>query len=95
MFLNYSYCVNTVCCYMKIIKTYNEYTNVPIIIAGGSGDYLHLEKALKHDHINAVACGSIFNFTDNNPFKQDVIYLTRIYQLKKFNLINKKLFFIY
>ena len=43
-------------------------TNLPIIIAGGAGDFVHLLDAFNAG-ADAVACGSLFNFGDNNPLR--------------------------
>jgi cyclase len=42
--------------------------SVPMIICGGAGHYMHLKEAFELD-ANAVACGSLFNFGDNNPLR--------------------------
>ena len=42
--------------------------SVPMIICGGAGHYMHLKEAFELD-VNAVACGSLFNFGDNNPLR--------------------------
>lgn len=41
---------------------------VPLIVCGGAGQYLHLKEAFERG-ANAVACGSLFNFGDNNPLR--------------------------
>lgn len=41
---------------------------VPLIVCGGAGHYLHLKEAFERG-ANAVACGSLFNFGDNNPLR--------------------------
>ena len=41
---------------------------VPMIICGGSGRYHHLKDAFQFG-VNAVACGSLFNFGDNTPLR--------------------------
>ena len=40
--------------------------NVPVIICGGAGNYEHLKEVLLETNISAVACGSLFNFSDSN-----------------------------
>lgn len=44
-------------------------SNVPIIAAGGSGNYEHLKAVFLETDISAVACGSLFNFSDSNPIR--------------------------
>lgn len=38
----------------------------PVIVAGGAGNFEHLNKAFELG-VDAVACGTLFNFGDNNP----------------------------
>lgn len=44
-------------------------TTVPVIGAGGSGDYAHLKDAFLETDVSALACGSLFNFSDSNPIR--------------------------
>lgn len=41
---------------------------VPVIVAGGAGHFLHLKEAFDAG-ADAAACGSLFNFGDNNPLR--------------------------
>ena len=43
--------------------------NLPVICAGGSGNYEHLKEAFLAANVSAVACGSLFNFSDSNPIR--------------------------
>ncbi len=43
-------------------------SDVPIIVAGGAGTFSHLLEALELG-VDGVACGSLFNFGDNNPIR--------------------------
>jgi cyclase len=38
----------------------------PVIVAGGAGNFEHLKEAFELE-VDAVACGTLFNFGDNNP----------------------------
>mgnify|MGYP006081702461 CR=1 FL=1 len=51
-----------------IVKVGNS-SNVPIIYSGGVGNYDHIKNIFKMANISAVACGSLFNFTDSNPIR--------------------------
>lgn len=44
-------------------------TSLPVIGGGGSGNYGHLLDAFQTGDVDAVACGSIFNFSDSNPIR--------------------------
>jgi imidazole glycerol-phosphate synthase subunit HisF len=43
-----------------------EMVKKPIIVAGGAGNFEHLREAFELG-VDAVACGTLFNFGDNNP----------------------------
>ena len=43
-------------------------SSVPVILAGGAGSFIDLLKAFLAG-ADAVACGSLFNFGDNNPLR--------------------------
>tara|TARA_B100000965_G_C19595134_1_gene759808 strand:+ start:1977 stop:2735 length:759 start_codon:yes stop_codon:yes gene_type:complete len=53
----------------QLIKVIKENTDLPIIYSGGIGNYDHIKSIFQSFDINAVACGSIFNFTDTNPIR--------------------------
>ncbi|MBL8678065.1 MAG: imidazole glycerol phosphate synthase subunit HisF [Myxococcales bacterium] len=42
---------------------------VPVIACGGAGTYEHMRDAFVETGVNALACGSLFNFGDNNPIR--------------------------
>jgi cyclase len=42
---------------------------VPVIGCGGSGQYNHLKDAFLQTDVSALACGSLFNFSDSNPLR--------------------------
>lgn len=44
-------------------------TGVPVIGCGGSGHYNHLKEAFLKTDVSALACGSLFNFSDSNPLR--------------------------
>ena len=44
-------------------------TGLPVIAAGGSGNYEHLRQVFVETGVSAVACGSLFNFSDSNPLR--------------------------
>lgn len=52
----------------ELISLLRPVCRVPLIICGGAGHYLHLKEAFELG-VNAVACGSLFNFGDNNPLR--------------------------
>jgi len=54
---------------LELIKKVAGYSKMPVIIAGGSGNYEQLKEAFFAADISAVACGSLFNFSDSNPMR--------------------------
>jgi len=53
----------------KLLKLTSSITSKPIIACGGAGNFNHLKNAFVNNRISAVACGSLFNFGDNNPIR--------------------------
>lgn len=43
--------------------------NIPVIVCGGAGNFMHLANLLKGTQVAAAACASIFHFGDNNPIR--------------------------
>ena len=54
---------------LDLIKYVMNHTNLPLIACGGAGNYGHLKDAFTQSNVNALACGSMFNFGDNNPIR--------------------------
>ena len=52
-----------------LIMQVSNNCNVPIIYSSGIGNYDHIKDVFKMANISAVACGSLFNFTDSNPIR--------------------------
>lgn len=53
---------------LDIVRLFRPVCRVPLIVCGGAGHYQHLKDAFDLG-VNAVACGSLFNFGDNNPLR--------------------------
>lgn len=51
-----------------LIRTVVRLSNVPVIAGSGPGNFMHLKEAFDAG-ADAVACGSLFNFGDNNPLR--------------------------
>jgi len=54
---------------IPLIERTMSVTKLPIIAAGGSGNYEHLKDAFLKTDVSALACGSLFNFSDSNPMR--------------------------
>lgn len=54
---------------IKNLKNWSDKVNLPIIYAGGIGNFKHILDLFEQTKINAVACGSLFNFGDNTPIR--------------------------
>lgn len=54
---------------IPLIKEACRSATVPVIGCGGSGDYNHLKDAFLETGVSALACGSLFNFSDSNPIR--------------------------
>ena len=53
---------------INLIEKVFRQSSVPVIAAGGAGNFSHLSEAFAVG-VSAVACGSLFNFGDNNPLR--------------------------
>jgi imidazole glycerol-phosphate synthase subunit HisF len=53
---------------LDFIRDVVKLSNVPVITGTGAGNFLHMKEAFDAG-ADAVACGSLFNFGDNNPLR--------------------------
>jgi len=54
---------------IELISKVANNCNLPIIGCGGAGNFKHMKDAFQITNVNALACGSLFNFGDNNPIR--------------------------
>ena len=54
---------------LNLYKYIMKFTEMPIIAAGGVGNFNHLKDAFLECDLSGIACGSLFNFGDNNPIR--------------------------
>jgi cyclase len=54
---------------IPLVQRAMKVATVPLIACGGAGHYAHLKEAFLETGVPAVACGSLFNFGDNNPIR--------------------------
>ncbi len=54
---------------VELLRLVAEQVRVPVIGAGGSGDYEQLQAAFLEGGVDALACASIFHFSDSNPMR--------------------------
>ena len=54
---------------IELLKIACKNSRLPIIGCGGAGDFNHLKEAFFESDVNALACGSLFNFSDSNPLR--------------------------
>lgn len=54
---------------IDLIEAVAKICNLPIIACGGAGNFNHMKEAFEKTNIAALACGSLFNFGDNNPIR--------------------------
>jgi cyclase len=53
---------------LELLKSVIPFSSIPVIACAGAGNFLHLKDAIEVG-ADAVACGSLFNFGDNNPLR--------------------------
>jgi imidazole glycerol-phosphate synthase subunit HisF len=54
---------------IELVRRVKAASTIPVIAAGGSGNYEHLRDVFVETDVSAVACGSLFNFSDSNPIR--------------------------
>jgi cyclase len=54
---------------IELIELATRHATVPVIACGGAGHYEHMKDAFCATGVSALACGSLFNFGDNNPIR--------------------------
>lgn len=54
---------------ISLIQAAMRFATVPVIGCGGSGNYDDLKDAFMQTDVSALACGSLFNFSDSNPMR--------------------------
>jgi len=54
---------------IPLLKKVASAVPIPVIGCGGAGHYNHLKDAFLESGVSALACGSLFNFTDSNPIR--------------------------
>jgi cyclase len=68
---------------LALLQTVIGLSPIPVIAAGGAGDFLDLKQAFDAG-TDAAACGSLFNFGDNNPLRAKAF-------LKNYNIPLKRI----
>jgi cyclase len=54
---------------VELVRRVKAVSTIPVIASGGSGNYEHLRQVFAETDVSAVACGSLFNFSDSNPIR--------------------------
>lgn len=54
---------------LELAEMVQRSTSLPVIIAGGAGNFEHLRDAILRAKVHAVGCSSVFHFGDNNPIR--------------------------
>lgn len=53
---------------INLLRRVVEISPIPVIAAAGAGHFMHIKEAFDVG-VDAAACGSLFNFGDNNPLR--------------------------
>ncbi len=54
---------------IRLIQNVMSACRIPIVAGGGSGNYDQMRECFLATGVSALACGSIFNFSDSNPMR--------------------------
>ena len=67
----------------QLMEMISEWTDLPLLMAGGVGDYNDIYTAFTTTLARGVICGSLFNFTDSNPIRARAYLMNNGVALKK------------
>lgn len=67
---------------LELLRRVVQASRLPIIAAAGAGNFLHIKEAFDVG-VDAAACGSLFNFGDNNPLRAKAFLKNHGVPLKK------------
>lgn len=54
---------------VELIQRVSAAVNIPVIAAGGAGNYEHMAQVLRHTRADAIAAASMFHFTHQTPLE--------------------------
>ena len=54
---------------IRLLKSVSALSQIPVIAMGGVGNFSHLVEGFRDGGLDAIACGSLFTFGDNNPIR--------------------------
>ncbi len=66
-----------------LIQKVMKLSRIPVIACGGAGSFEHMKEAFLATDVSALACGSLFNFGDNNPIRAKAFLSNHGLQFKK------------
>jgi cyclase len=53
----------------SFLQSITAVSNIPVIGMGGVGNFSHLVDGFRISNLDAIACGALFTFGDNNPIR--------------------------
>lgn len=54
---------------IELVRRISEAVSIPVIAAGGAGNYAHMAEVLREANVAAVSAASIFHFTEQTPLE--------------------------
>lgn len=54
---------------IQFLREMSEISKIPVIALGGVGNFSHLVEGFRRGLLDAIACGTLFTFGDNNPIR--------------------------
>lgn len=67
---------------INLLKKIKKFCDVPLVFGGGAGSFMDLKLGFDYG-VEAVACGSLFNFGDNSPLRAKAFLRNHGIKLKK------------
>ena len=73
---------------LEILSELPKNINIPIIIAGGAGNYIHFDEGLKNLKVDAVATANLFNFIGDGFINARKNLLTKNHNITEWKDLN-------
>jgi len=67
---------------LDLLRQVMACSSLPVIAASGAGNFMHLKEVFDAG-VDAAACGSLFNFGDNNPLRAKAFLKNYLVPLKR------------
>lgn len=73
---------------LGLIEIIKNYVKIPLIVAGGVGEFYDFCVGLSYDHIDAVAAANVFHYKDQSVYYAKKMLFEKGFNVREPNLLN-------